>query len=73
MLDFGVGNAPVNFTMHDHRLSTQVSGDAVIITGLNSVNYDDVYFGFIYGGSAVSAFDIAITVCLLYTSDAADE
>ena len=62
VLDFGVGNAPANFTMHDSRLSAVASGDSVVISGLNSVNYDDVYFNFVYAADAISAYDIGVNV-----------
>ena len=62
VLDFGAGNAPMNFTMHDSRLSTMVSGDTVVVSGLDSVNFHDVYFNLNYGGKAVTAYDIGVSV-----------
>jgi len=59
-IDFGVGNAPVNFTMHDPRLTATANADAIVITGLDVVNFEDVYFSFAYSGSAVSAYDMTI-------------
>ena len=60
-IDFGVGNAPVNFTLHDPRLSAVAQADAVVISGLDVVNFDDVYFSFSYAGNAISAYDMTIT------------
>merc|ERR1711981_415436 len=60
-IDFGVGNAPVNFTMHDPRLTATPNADAVVISGLDAVNFEDVYFSFAYSGAAISAYDMTIT------------
>jgi len=62
VLDFGAGNAPMNFTMHDSRLTTLVSGDTVVVSGLDTVNFQDVYFNFNYGGDAISAYEIGVSV-----------
>merc|ERR1712167_436100 len=53
VLDFGVGNAPVNFTMHDPRLSASAQADSVVISNLDIVNFEDVYFSFSYAGAAI--------------------
>jgi len=60
-IDFGIGNAPVNFTMHDTRLTAVANADAIVISGLETVNYEDVYFSFVYGNGAVSASSMTIT------------
>jgi len=60
-IDFGFGNAPVNFTMHDPRLSAVANSDTIVISGLEAVNFDDVYFSFVYANSAISAYDLTIT------------
>merc|ERR1712226_86940 len=62
VMDFGVGNAPTNFTMHDPRLAVQVVGDTVVVSNMGAVNYDDVGFDFVYTGATFSAYDITLAV-----------
>jgi hypothetical protein len=61
VLDFGVGNAPVNFTMHDPRLNAVAQADSIVVSNLDVVNFEDVYFSFSYGGSAIPAYELTIT------------
>jgi hypothetical protein len=61
VLDFGVGNAPVNFTMHDPRLSASAQADSIVISNLDIVNFEDVYFSFSYAGAAIPAYELTIT------------
>jgi len=60
--DFGAGNAPNNFTMHDPRLAVEQTGDVFTVSNMGAVNYEDVGFSFEYADGRISAYDITLAV-----------
>jgi len=58
VLDFNA--APVNFTTHDPRLTATATGTSIEISGLDIVDFNDVYFSFSYGGAAQAAYEMTI-------------
>jgi len=65
-LSFDVGSGPANFTVHDPRLTVTEAADSFTISGLDSVNTEDVKFEMIYATDAnddpitVPAYDITV-------------
>lgn len=67
VLTFDSGMAPQNFTIDDPRLTVTENTDSFVISGLDAVNYQDVWFslGFADDGTgtplSVASYDITVT------------
>lgn len=63
ILSFDTGFAPQNFTMDDPRLLVTEQSDSFVISGLDQVNYNDVWFSLGFEeGKTVASYDIQVNV-----------
>jgi hypothetical protein len=61
ILSFANGQGPANISIEDPRLVVLQQEDNWIITGLDAVNYQSVWFSMVYGaGGVVPAYEITI-------------
>jgi len=62
VLSFDSGFAPQNFTIDDPRLLVNEQSDSFVISGLDAVNYQDVWFSLGFEeGKTVASYDITVS------------
>lgn len=67
ILSFDAGNGPANLTVDDPRLTVDNVGDSWTISGVDAVNFDDIWFHMDYATDVngdpitVSSYEITVT------------